>query len=448
MIDATLPSTEPVRLPRAHRLGNVGDRGMWLFAGPGADLGPESLTAHLVRVGRIEPFERADEYRAVLRESGLRGRGGGGFPLAAKLETARLAPGEPIVVINASESEPASHKDRTLATFRPHLLLDGAAVIAATTGCPTVSVHLHRGAAAPAASLRGAIAERRATGLADPRWELSFGPDRYVSGEASAIASLHAGGEARPVFSSVPMAHRGPSGRPTVVSNAETAAQAALLVRSGAQAWRAAGTPSSPGPQLITLTGGVPYPGQVVEVVGTATIGDVLLAVGYRQPPAGVLVGGYAGTWVTGWSAWSTLLDRDDLGRVGAGPGCGLLGVLPEGHCAVAETARLVAYLADETAGQCGPCVQGLPRLAASCRALAEGSLRRRGFHQMRALADLVDGGGACSHPDGVVRLIRSLLLQFEVDVADHLRGAPCAGASREAVFPLPGGALSDREWQ
>jgi NADH:ubiquinone oxidoreductase subunit F (NADH-binding) len=243
------------------------------------------------------------------------------------------------------------------------------------------------------------------------------------------------------------MAQRGPSGRPTLVNNAETVAQVAMLVRSGPAAWRAAGTPSSPGPQLVTLAGGIAQPGPVLEVVGTATMGMVLRATGLEYPPAAVLVGGYAGTWIRGHEAWNCWLDRDELGRLGASPGCGLIGVLPHGYCGLAETARLVEFLAGETAGQCGPCVRGLPDLAEACRSLADGTLRRRGLRRLLSLAGVVDGGGACSHPDGVVRLIRSALVAFADDVTRHLSGDICVSLGSGPVFPVPEVDAAGREW-
>ncbi len=367
--------------------------------------------------------------------------------MAAKIDTALLAPGTPVVIINGSESEPASRKDGTILALRPHLVLDGAAVVAALAGSDEVVVHVHRGADRVASSLERAIADRRAAGLPDPRWKLSSGPNGYVTGEASAIASLLDGGEARPVFSAVPMAQQGPSGRPTLVNNAETVAHVAMLVRSGAGPWRAAGSPSSPGPQLVTLAGGVAQPGSVLEVVGTATMGMVLRVAGLERPPSAVLVGGYAGTWIRGHEAWNCWMDRDDLRRFGASPGCGLIGVLPQGYCGLAETSRLVEYLAGETAGQCGPCVRGLPQLADACRSLADGSLGRRGLRRLLSLAAVVDGGGACSHPDGVARLIRSALAAFADDVTLHISGHSCASSRSRRVFAVPEFDAAGREW-
>jgi NADH:ubiquinone oxidoreductase subunit F (NADH-binding) len=438
-------------VPVDSRIGGVGDPGTLVLAGPPAGAGGGGLEGHLATWGAL-PGVDGGGVRALLRTSALDGRGGGGFPLIRKVETARFAGGIPVLVVNASESEPASFKDRTLCAERPHLVLDGAALVAAALGVDEVVVHLHRSPGSPAPVLDAAIAERQRYGLVDPRWRLSAGPDRYVSGESSAVASFVDGGEARPLFTTLPLAVVGPSGRPTVVSNAETVAQLAVLVRTGPGAWAARGEPSSPGPRLATLTGAVRHPGRVVEVSGQATIGDILLAGGLVAPPAAVLIGGYAGTWLLGGEAWQTPFTRDALAAVDAGPGCGLVGVLPHGACALVETARLVRYLAGESAGQCGTCVAGLPRLAESCEALASGDLHKRGVRRMVALGDIVLGSGACGHPDAVVRLLRSMLHVFGDDVVCHMAGHPCRGADHPPVFAVPDAEVAIgrddlREW-
>ena len=414
--------------PARPRVGGIGDPGTVLLRGPAAGTGGGGLDGHLATWGAL-PVVDGSGVRALLRSSGLDGRGGGGFPLGRKVETARLATGRTVLVVNAGESEPVSRKDRTLCTERPHLVLDGAALVAAALEVDEVVVHLHRSSGSPAAVLEAAVADRRRRGPADPGWRISTGPDRYVAGESSAVASFVDGGEARPRFTTLPLAVVGPSGRPTVVTNAETVAHLAVLARIGPDEWAAHGVPSSPGPRLVTVTGAVARPGRVYELTGPVTIGDVLAADGVAAPPAAVLVGGFAGAWVRGDEAWQTPFSREALRCVDAAPGCGLLGVLPHGACGLVETSRIVRYLAGESAGQCGTCVAGLPRLASAWEALAGGTLRRRGLRRMAALADTVLGSGACGHPDGVVRLIHSTLAAFEDDVIGHLAGHPCRGS-------------------
>jgi NADH:ubiquinone oxidoreductase subunit F (NADH-binding) len=434
-------------------VGLVGDPGTVLLSGPGAADGTAALGAHVARWGALSADR--DAILAVLAESGIDGRGGAGFPLGDKVRTALAAPGVPLVIVNAGESEPASAKDATLCALRPHLVLDGAALVVAALGGDEAVVHLHRGAGRSAEAIRAAMAERQAAGRSgtvdDPRWSVSEGPDRYVSGESSAVAAFVAGGDARPRFTARPLAAGGPSGRPIVVANAETLAHLAVAVRLGGPAWRALGSADGPGTRLATLCGGVDAPGTVVEARGGATIGDLLTAGGLTAPPAAVLVGGFAGTWLGGGVAWSTPFTRAGLGALGAGPGCGLVAALPEGGCGLAETARIVGYLAGESAGQCGPCALGLPALAEALDGLAAGRLRRRGLARAESLAEEIFGSGACAHPDAVVRLVRSALTVFAVDIETHLAGRPCAGAGAPAVLDVPGrraGGGSAEAWR
>ena len=441
----TAPRAVP-EAPARPAVAGPGEAGSRLLAGPAE--GAESLAGQVDRLGALPPPSRLATLHDLVARSGLRGRGGCGFPTAAKLEMARRAPGRALVIVNAAESEPASRKDHVLGTRRPHLLLDGAATLAALVGSPEVVVHTHRSGRGTALlqALDRALEERRAAGVADPAWRLSAGPDGYVSGEASAVASFVAGGEARPRFSGNRMASGGPSGRPTVVCNAETVAHLGYLAHVGGDGrW----APDSPdGPRLVTLTGAVARDGEVVEVGGGATLGDLLARAGWTTPPAAVLVGGYAGTWVDGPAAWWTPFDRPGLERVGGRPGCGLVAVLPHGACGLAETARLARYLAGESAGQCGPCVLGLPALAGGWEDLAAGRLRPRGVRRLVARASSVVGRGACGHPDGVAHLVDSALRVFAGDVDRHLGGGPCAGAGHPPVLAVPPGRPTPATWR
>lgn len=418
-------------------VGGPGEPGTVLLSGPGTGSGPEPLRGHRNRWGELPPLDGA-QVLALLRAAGLDGRGGGGFPVARKVAAALITGGRPILLVNASESEPASAKDATLCALRPHLVLDGTALMASALGVDKAVVHLHRGAGAPVDGIRGAMEEREGGGYDAVSWTVSLGPDRYVSGEASAVAGFVHDGDGRPRFSMTPMAVEGPTGRPTVVVNAETMAQLGLLARIGPATWASLGTGASPGPRLLTLSGAVDRPGQVVELIGPGTVGDVLVATGSTTPPAAVLVGGFAGTWLTGDDVWQVPWERAALDCLGSGPGCGLLGVLPHGACALVETARVVAYLAGESAGQCGTCVAGLPRLASGMTALAAGTFRRRGMKRLVHLGDELLGSGACGHPDGVVRLVRSTLDVFGDDVVRHLAGSPCRGADHPPVLAVP----------
>lgn len=419
----------------------VGDPDAVLLAGPNADRGAATLAAHRDLWGAL-PDDRTAILTAI-EESDLRGRGGGQFPTARKIRAVREAAArsgqQSVVVVNASESEPASRKDDTLVRLRPHLVLDGAALAARAVAAPLVIIRLHGGRAAQRRSLQHALSERFRARLADPMFRVSVGPDRYVAGESSAVIRALEGGPAVPRSNAAPIADRGLYGRPTLLQNAETMAQLAVISRWGAHQWHAAGPGRTEGPTLLTLHGAVADPGLVVEVTGPATIGQVLRDQGgLNRPPQGLLVGGYAGSWLPGDRIWHLPISRTDLSAAGAPLGCGLLACLPEASCPIRETARIVGWLAGQSAGQCGPCVLGLPSLATVLDRLAAGRPRRRDRDRLRSLLYSVRGRGGCRHPDGVANLVSSMLAAFQPDVARHAARQPCEHAEVPFCLPLP----------
>jgi NADH:ubiquinone oxidoreductase subunit F (NADH-binding) len=148
-----------------------------------------------------------------------------------------------------------------------------------------------------------------------------------------------------------------------------------------------------------------------------------------------VLLGGYGGAWLE-----PALLDVPyapaSLSAVGATLGVGIVIALPASSCGLCETARIANYMAGQSAGQCGPCVFGLPALAADLEQLAVGRTEPELVERIWARADAIEGRGACRHPDGVVRLVRSALDVFADDVLAHAQGRPCAGVTARSVLP------------
>jgi len=426
-----------------------GERGARLFAGPPAAAGAEPLAEHETRLGPLRPPpspSAAEEEHCLelVKEAGLLGRGGGEFPLWWKLETARqasLSSGmAPIVVVNGAEGEPASRKDRTLLELRPHLVLDGAAFEAACVGASEVVVYLEPDRLASVAAVVRALEERRRAGAPDPVFRLEDAGGSYVSGETSAVVSALETGRPLPHRRPKPAAVSGVSGRPTVVSNAETAAQAALAARFGAGWFRRAGSESCPGSSLVTLAGAVAVPGLALEIVAPTPGAELLERFGGLDLASGlpkaVLVGGYAGRMVSGETFCTSHVDRGLLRQAGVPLGCGLLAVLPDTCCGLAVTCRLLTYLAAQSAGQCGPCVFGLPALVDDLRALVDGEGGRRTLRRLARRAVSIAGHGACGHPDGAVGLLESALALFEDDVRAHLRGRGCDGDASAGWLP------------
>jgi NADH:ubiquinone oxidoreductase subunit F (NADH-binding) len=151
------------------------------------------------------------------------------------------------------------------------------------------------------------------------------------------------------------------------------------------------------------------------------------------------LVGGFFGTWV-GAGDLGLAFSRAGLSAAGASPGAGVVIVLSEGACGLLETARIMAWYARQGAGQCGPCVFGLPALAAEMAALSHGRLPAGGLARLQRWGGQVEGRGACRHPDGSVRLSRSALRAFPLDVEAHLGGRPCPASFGAGALAVPGG--------
>jgi NADH:ubiquinone oxidoreductase subunit F (NADH-binding) len=188
---------------------------------------------------------------------------------------------------------------------------------------------------------------------------------------------------------------------------------------------------------LVTVTGAGPGP-EVLEVELGTPVGDILARSGVEDPVAAVLIGGYGGTWLDG-SRLSVPYAPGPLAEAGATMGVGVIVALPVTSCGIAETARLAREMASESAGQCGPCVFGLPDLAEDLEHLWGG--RSDGDDVLLRIerhAAQIQGRGACRHPDGVVRMVRSALSVFADDAAEHAGGRPCAARSEASVLPPP----------
>ncbi len=391
---------------------------------------------------RDDPGWTAAIQRAV-SESGLLGRGGAGFPSAIKWDAVRRGGRRPMVVVNAMEGEPASAKDKVLLGCSPHLVLDGAEVAAAVVGASDIVVCVADDAGSTAASVQAAIAERERAGAAGRQISVERPPGRYVSGEESALVEWLNDRQALPTLridKSVPLSI---GRRPVLVHNAETLSQVALIARHGPEWFRRLGTPEAPGSTLVTVTGAVRSPG-VLEVELGTPVGEIVSRAGFVGELSGLLLGGYGGAWLDP-SHLSTLYAPGPLRAAGATLGVGIVVALPATSCGIAETARIVRYMAGESAGQCGPCVFGLAAIAEDFELLGSGRGVAGVLERIEGRAAAVDGRGACRHPDGVVRLATTALAVFAEDARAHAQGRPCPGHRAPSVLTFPAATVRGR---
>jgi NADH:ubiquinone oxidoreductase subunit F (NADH-binding) len=404
---------------------------------------PEDLRAHLGRYGRPPYRGGPGLLIGAVEAAGLTGRGGAAFPVHRKLAIVAGARGRTVIVANGAESEPASRKDDLLLRVAPNLVLDGLQLAAEAVGAIEAYLYLHPGYHP---ELLQAFAERSAAGIDRLDVTLCEAPPRFLAGQESALVNRVGGGPALPTFVPPRVSERGLGGAPTLVQNVETLAHLALIARYGPRWFRALGTDKEPGSMLTTVHQ-ADGERQVIEAEIGAPLHTLLTSQADAQA---VLIGGFHGTWLPGAQATALTFENEALKRRGAALGAGVIAALPADRCGLVEAARVTRYLASESAGQCGPCLNGLPRIAA---ALAE--LAGRG-HRKQVRADierwvgpqnLVAGRGACNHPDGTVRFVRSALTVFAPEIRLHARGQ-CSAMSRTPFLPLPDGMpVREEDW-
>jgi NADH:ubiquinone oxidoreductase subunit F (NADH-binding) len=403
---------------------------------------PEDLPAHLARYGRLPYRGGPGLLIHAVEQAGLTGRGGAAFPAARKLAIVARARGRKVIVANGAESEPASRKDTLLLRAAPNLVLDGLQLAAEAIGASEAHLCLHPGVSP---EILRALDQREAAGLDWLGVTVTEAPPRFLAGQESALVNRLGGGPAVPTFVPPRVSEAGLRGAPTLVQNVETLAHLALIARYGPRWFRALGTAQEPGSMLTTVH--TPDNTQIIE----AEIGTPLRTLLPAETDAqAVLIGGFHGAWLPVDAIDTLTLDNQALKTHGAALGAGVIAALPADRCGLAEAARVVRYLAAESAGQCGPCLNGLPRMAAAVAELAGRGHRRQvraDLERWVGPQNLVAGRGACSHPDGTVRFVRSTLTTFAPEISVHARGQ-CSATNRTPFLPLPDGMpMTEDDW-
>ena len=393
---------------------------------------PLSLAQHDEVFGVARPVANLLE---ELEVSGLTGRGGAAFPTFRKAKLLRDQRGHSkFVVVNAMEGEPAAHKDRTLLAANPHLVLDGAEYLAAVIGAKHIVVAVSRDNPTTVNHVAHAIHERERRTLRGAKFELHTPPWRYVAGEESALVHWLDDNESLPQFRSrrphiLRIGHA-----PVLVDNAETCAHVGLIARHGGSWFRSIGTVQSAGSTLVSVSGAVTRP-TVMEVALGTPLRTILASAGADTNPRAVLLGGYGGNWIDGRDV-DVPYANESLAPLGAGVGAGIIIVVPHGACGLAETTRIARWMANESARQCGPCAFGLPALAEDLQRLTfDPRDASAAYERLLERCGVIEGRGACRHPDGVVRQVRSALTVFAEHVDEHARGGPCAAARSPRHF-------------
>jgi NADH:ubiquinone oxidoreductase subunit F (NADH-binding) len=356
----------------------------------------------------------------ALERAGVHGHGGAFFPTATKLAAVAAQRKRPIVVVNATEGEPLSRKDRYLLSARTDTVLNGAFTVAGALGADAIVIAIDHRRAKTIERVQTVLITRPELARPDaPTVEVVGVPDGYVSGQETALLNYLGGGPAKPTATPPYPFEKGLRGRPTLVSNAETFAQIGRVVGGSYDASR-----------CVTVSGALAKTA-VVSITPETTVAAALAAAGgITERPSAILLGGYAGTWVAMPDALDVTLHEPALRARGLTLGAGIIFALGESKCGVAEVARVTRWMAGQSARQCGPCVFGLAAISAAleglCRPDTARAERADALARIRRWCAMVDHRGGCAHPDGVARYVTSALEVMATAFAAHAAHGPC----------------------
>lgn len=386
-----------------------------------------NYSEHVARYGP-PPANPLDQLVRWAGEVGLAGRGGAGFPLSRKLSAVAAGGRDAVLMVNWCDGDPTSVKDLALAVASPHLVLDGAVTMAHALRARRLIVAAHQGSAI-LRLVAAAVAERPESASV----EILAVPPRFVASEASSLVSLANDGDARPLGRLVPIWENGVDGRPTLVTNAETTAQLAVLAAVGSRSYAAVGDPSEPGTALISVGGQVARPGAYETATGVRLV-EVLAAAGATDC-GWALVGGLGGGWIEVDRLARATFTTAALRSAGVPRGVGSITLLGKG-CVLPETSRALAHLAEAGAGRCGPCMFGLPAIAGDMAALTAGD--PDALARLNRRFPVIRMRGGCAHPDGAVALAQSAVAAvtgpLREHLGEHLRRGGCGAPD---VLPL-----------
>jgi NADH:ubiquinone oxidoreductase subunit F (NADH-binding) len=356
----------------------------------------------------------------TLERAGLHCHGGAFFPTATKLRAVAAQRKRPIVVVNGSEGEPLSRKDRFLLGTQTDTVLDGAIAVAHALAADTIVIAIDHQRTRTIEAVETALALRpELGGRRGPHVEVVGVPAGFVTGQETALLNYLGGHEPKPTATPPYPFEKGLRGQPTLVSNVETFAQIGRVLAGSYDASR-----------YVTVSGAVSKTA-VVKIRPNTTVGGVLMAAGgVTDRVSAVLLGGYGGTWAAVPEALELTLDEPPLRARGLTLGAGIVFALGQSQCAVAEVARVTRWMSQQSTGQCGPCVFGLDAIAGAleglCGAGAYGNAEFSSLARIERWCAMVNKRGGCAHPDGVARYVSSALTAFAAEFEDHATNGPC----------------------
>ena len=385
-------------------------------------------------VREMTPEQVLEEVKA----SGLRGRGGAGFPTGMKWGFLPKGPGEKYLVLNADESEPGTFKDRLLMERDPHLVLEGFLIGCYAVGCSHGYIYIRGEFVDPWRILLKAVEEARAANLAgksilgsgfDCEITIYRGAGAYICGEETALLESLEGKRGMPRLKPPFPAQVGLYGKPTSVNNVETIANVPMIVEMGSTWYAGIGRPKNTGPKLYCLSGHVRKPGVYEFPLGVPLKELIFEHAGgmlrETRPLKAVIPGG-SSVPILPAEKCDVLMDFDSLAAAGTMLGSAGVIVLDDSVCMVDALLNLARFYAHESCGQCTPCREGCGWYVQILERLERGEGKSSDLDLLLDLSDRIQGNTICPLGDAVAMPVRSYVTVFRNEFQYHVDHKKC----------------------
>ena len=383
-----------------------------------------------------------DQVIATMKESGLRGRGGAGFPTGLKWSfMPRQFPGQKYLVCNSDEGEPGTCKDRDILEFNPHIVIEGMAIAAYAMGISVGYNYIHGEIFQTYERFEAALEEARAAGyLGDNIMGSAFnfqlhaahGFGAYICGEETALLESLEGKKGQPRFKPPFPASFGVYGKPTTINNTETFAAVPWIIRNGGPAYLACGKPNNGGTKIFSVSGDVELPGNYEVPMGTSFATLLELAGGVRGGGKlkAVIPGGSSAPVLPASIMMDITMDYDAIAKAGSMLGSGAVIVLDDSRCMVKSLQRLSAFYMHESCGQCTPCREGTGWLWRIVDRLENGQGKATDMDLLDSVAENIMGRTICALGDASAMPVRGMLKHFRPEFEHHITHKTCMVAA------------------
>jgi len=379
-----------------------------------------------------------DQVIAEVKGSGLRGRGGAGFPTGLKWSfMPRAFPGQKYLVCNSDEGEPGTCKDRDILRYNPHIVIEGMAIAAYAMGISVGYNYIHGEIFDVYDRFEAALEEARAAGLLGNRilgsshsFQLHafHGFGAYICGEETALLESLEGKKGQPRFKPPFPASFGLYGKPTTINNTETFAAVPWIIRNGGPAYLECGKPNNGGTKIFSMVGDVERPGNYEVPMGTPFAKLLELAGGVKggKKLKAVIPGGSSAPVLPAQVMMECTMDYDSIAKAGSMLGSGAVIVMDETRCMVKSLLRLSYFYAHESCGQCTPCREGTGWLWRLVNRLEHGEGRPDDLALLDNVAENIMGRTICALGDAAAMPVRGMLKHFRDEFVHHVEHKTC----------------------